>query len=1246
MTSEKQPSGDRAEGAHSSKTSDTQDRPTRRRKRKWLRGLVLIVVLVAILIVLAPSILSTGLGPMLADHVINGQITGKAHVSSLSLSWTGPCSVNGVRIYDALGREVLKADVAWNRGLWNAAKSWEDFGQVDVNSPEVVLYQEDDGSVSLVNAVQPKIRQERPATSPATGVSVRPHGSMQIRSGKVRVVQPDGRDYVVHDVDMHVLLDSLNDIRGEATIKLADAGEVKGEFNVADIFPAGTFNMDSLRVSADVSTPEPIAIGPLASFAGKPRVSGHLNLDMHVGMEKAKLSGTIRAFATRLVAPLSESAGATAIGDLKPIDVALIAAVHQNGLAATQPVNDQSTAKLKQNAVWLNVDMAYEPDVRLTELSLGDIASAFLVGKPTALPKINLQVEGQADLVSVGSAIPGILDLRADTRITGGQLEVKQLEASGGDQPRVRGEVRLVGLSAVRDKKEIQFEPVSLVLDSNVVPEQGMKINQAEFASGFGQANLAGTATDLAGQFEANLDKLRQQLGEVVDLGDLQLQGLADGRVHLSRQGENRADVLLSLNTRDVRYKSRDVNLTLAKSSLNLPVALALKNGEIEALEVDGGQLALNDNTKLTFGMKYNVPSQALSASAVLGPAALNELTPLAGGFVSGLPEQMSGVLQMRAELSRAGAGAPLLANSSGEVMDLQINGKPVGARQLAYTLTGLEYAPEADGAKVKLLTIDAETLGKGSVQEFDIVWGDRLKMTGQVHLDADVGKTLAAIQPLTTWERPPAVEGQLSWSASANTSGDTVTINGQAKILNLQAGQGEKKFTEKQATLVHDATIDTRQDRIMLRNCVLSSAPISVDLKGTVAEYRTKRLLDLKGNYKTSWDQLMVLLHEFVPGTEDIVFAGAPSSDFQITGSAYEPQITPISRDVQASGFQVAWTSGKALGLDLGKANLALSLKNAQVSMPIIPVAASGGTLRLGGLVDLTKPTPVYRLAGKTQVMEKLHVDKEFANKVLSRLNPVFASLVSMEGVVGLSLTDVDLPLGEELYTSGQGQGHIDLENLKIQPAGFLASLIELSSLATSDTYEVTINSLDFIIKDGRIYYDNFVMAFGKGTRMTFRGSVGFDGSVELWVQMPLTLELLKRFGVKGPLDQYAKLLALDNIPIEIPIAGNRLQPRLGKVDLQPIMRNLVRNMLLKHGSEKLGELLGASSGPVPPDATKEGADLLTSILRDEVLQLKKTKPEPTTQPTPRTQPKGEQELNKLLKDVLQGSKKNSTKK
>lgn len=1233
---------DRSGSAHSSRSSGTKKRPTGHRKRKWVRRLALIVVLIAVLILLAPYILSTGFGPMLANHLINGQIAGKVHISNLSLSWTGPCSAGGVRIYDSLGREVLNTDIAWNRGLWDAIKSWEDFGQVHLNSPEVVLYEEN-GTVSLAEAFQPRTKQDRPATR----VSISPHGTIQLKVGKVRVVQPDGREYAVHEVDMHVLLGSLNDIQVEAKVEFAEAGRLKGQFNVTDVFPAGTFEVESLKLSADLSTPEPIALGPLASFAGRPMISGNLNLAMHVKMEKGKPSGTMLAFVTGLIAPLSQPSNAAATDGPKPIDVAVMAAIYQNGQATAQPFDEQSAAKLRQNPVWLNVDVAYQPDVRLTDISAGEIVSAFLVGKPAALPGIDIQVEGQADLIPVGLAIPGILNLRPDTRITGGQLDIKRIEATGGDHPRVQGDIRLVDLSAVRDQKEIRFEPISLVLDSIIVPDEGLKINQAEFTSAFGQASLSGTAKTLTGQFEANLDKLHQQLAEIVDLGDLNLQGLASGHVRLTRRDENRIDVLLSMNTRGVQYKARDVNLTLAKSSLNLPATLDLKGNRIETIRVDGGRLVLNEHVVLGFGMTYNLQTQALSASTVLEPSALNELTPLASGFVSGLPEQMNGVLEMQTKLSRAGAGAPLIANSSGAVRDLQIKGKPVGAKQMRYTLTGLEYSPDVDRAKVKLLAVDAETLGKGSVQDFEIVWSDQLRMAGQVHLDVDVGKMLAAIQPLTTWERPPAVEGQLSWSASASTSGDTVTVSGQAKISDLQVGRGEKKFTEKKATLVHDATIDIKQDMITLRNCVLSSVPISVNLKGTVREYRTKRLLNFKGSYKTSWDQLTVLLHEFVPGTEDMVFAGAPSSDFQITGSAYEPQIIPVYRDVQASGFRVGWASAKALGLDLGPANLAMNLKNARINMPITSVAASGGTLRLGGLVDLTKPTPVYRLAEKTQIMENLHVDKNFGHKVLSRLNPVFANLVWMEGVVGLSLTDIELPLGEEIFTSGRGRGHLNLDNFRIRPAGFLATLVKLSSLRTSGTYGIKVNSLDFVIRDGRIYYDNFVLTLGKNTNMTFRGSVGFDGSVELWVKMSLTVEMFKRFGVKGPLDRYAKLLALDSIPIEIPIAGNRLQPKLGKVDLQPIIRNLVRNLLLKHGSERLDELLGVRAGPVPTEVRKKVTDLLMSILRDEVLQLKKiTKPGPATQPTTRTKLKGREALNRLLKDLLQGSKKKSTKK
>jgi hypothetical protein len=79
-------------------------------------------------------------------------------------------------------------------------------------------------------------------------------------------------------------------------------------------------------------------------------------------------------------------------------------------------------------------------------------------------------------------------------------------------------------------------------------------------------------------------------------------------------------------------------------------------------------------------------------------------------------------------------------------------------------------------------------------------------------------------------------------------------------------------------------------------------------------------------------------------------------------------------------------------------------------------------------------------------------------------------------------------------------------------------------------------------------------------GYDLKFRGSVGFDSTVDLVVSLPLTMQLLDQIGgIKTPLG-----LLTDQLPkmrVDVPLVGTREHPRLdfAKVDKQAIMKQLL---------------------------------------------------------------------------------------
>ena len=71
--------------------------------------------------------------------------------------------------------------------------------------------------------------------------------------------------------------------------------------------------------------------------------------------------------------------------------------------------------------------------------------------------------------------------------------------------------------------------------------------------------------------------------------------------------------------------------------------------------------------------------------------------------------------------------------------------------------------------------------------------------------------------------------------------------------------------------------------------------------------------------------------------------------------------------------------------------------------------------------------------------------------------------------------------------------------------------------------------------------------------------------------VSIPVSAALLEKFGARGPVVEYARLLK--GARIAVPLVGSRLEPRLdfSKVDIGPLIKRAVEALL----SEQLGNTL-----------------------------------------------------------------------
>jgi hypothetical protein len=199
------------------------------------------------------------------------------------------------------------------------------------------------------------------------------------------------------------------------------------------------------------------------------------------------------------------------------------------------------------------------------------------------------------------------------------------------------------------------------------------------------------------------------------------------------------------------------------------------------------------------------------------------------------------------------------------------------------------------------------------------------------------------------------------------------------------------------------------------------------------------------------------------------------------------------------------------------------------------------------------------------------VNINAQFSHQALSRINPLFANLISIEGQVSATLEGIELPLGDGMKTGGKGSGHVDFSKLKIKPAGLLGVLQGLQGTPIGDLTSITITGVDFKIRNGGVEYDNFKVIFPGEFDVIFRGRVGFDDTMKMTISLPITSAMLDKFKVKGPLGDFARVLR--GVRIDIPVAGTRTKSDLdlSKVDIRPVVEKAMKALVTEQPGKTL---------------------------------------------------------------------------
>ncbi len=1195
-----QEAGQDAGGSGAGKTA-----PAGRKRRRWRRWLVLAVVMgiVAFLFCL-PYLASTAAGTRFIVARVDSRLPGALAVEGMSLSWRGPCELKGVLLQDPEGREVVHVkDATLTAGVWRLARSAVRFQKLSVDAPRITLYVDEHGTTSLQRAIG---AAEKPADEGGTSPLPALTGELVVRDGAVKIVRADGRALTLSRIEGSVSVEAMNSIVGKLLVEADEVGALAAEIDIEQLSRDGLLEPLQASGKVSLSTPTHLALGGIGRFAltgAHAAGTASLHLEARLGQGEARID------ARAAMAGLQVQHADAAV--VAPVDVQLSGQIHLT------PASLRAQAKLEGEVGDGQVDLTYVWPEQATPFAVDDAVSSVLTGQFAKWPDAVVEAKSRVDLARLAQAVPALLGIQSEVVVTAGELDVEQVVLRGGDQPHATGAITLRNVTSRRDGRVSTWEPVSVSWDMRIEPGAGLRVEQVTMTSGFSRVAAKGSPSDLHAEFWSDLAKLHEQAAQVFDMSGLGLAGVTSGTLDLKRAGQERINLALALEAEGLRYRAGERLLEVGR-------VLARKNGffsvagnKVTGLTIDEAAWDSDGRVVGTASGHAGIGDGGFAAEVAMPRVDLAYVAErLSGLGVSGA-EGYTGEVALQAKVQRPSRDAPVVSDGTVSVRNTGLRGEPLLTEPASLAWSGLVAVPQENRFEIKSAELTGEPAHVSATAISIRTADQRPVIEGKVEGHADLARCLAISSRMTGREKPPAIAGRLNLSAMSQSSADGARIAGDARIDGLVVGVGDKAVRENQLRLAVQAGLNSRQGTITIDQWQMDSQILAVKMAGRISDYAKTRQLDLSGDYRVSWDAMTALMHELAPATVDTVtVAGVGESRFTLKGTLNRPEVRPAFRDATATA-EVGWASARIYGVQTGEVLLVPVLRQGQLTVPPVTIGGANGRIRMGGELDFRGATPVLHLGRQLQILENIRVTPEMGRELLSRVNPIFGRMTKAEGTVSLMTENVQLPLGEAIKTGGSGKGRLDFQDLRVQPAGLMKTLLELGGLTSGEDYAVAVSGVDFHLRDGRLHYDKLALTFPQGFDLLFHGSVGFDDTVDLAVSIPISQALLGRFGVAGSAAEYAR--RLEKVRVEVPIAGTRLQPKLdlSQVDLKPLIEEAARSAISRGAEGLLQNLLGRqqeTKAEPQADPPSQRRPLLPRLVAPE---------RPTSQPaTPATQP------------------------
>jgi translocation and assembly module TamB len=1222
-----------------------------RRSRGWFRKRYLL--LFALVAMLAGVAVGLPMGLSNKDLVVNlanrfsGLAPIRVDIASISVGWLSPLKVEGLRLIDQNGDDLIKLGVLDTElSLWKMATDRSDIGTITLNNAEM-LVDVQPGTTSLEEALKPLLGDLN-ATNSTSNEPASSASSVAIPKGRIRIANAllTARDsidlsvwqLVVNEADIPLptaeqrippitLVGAIQQVAGNAT------GTNAGQFTIRTEPIAGV-TVDPLSAIPPMKMAIATTALPLEWYSLLNRRLTSLPIDAITGQ------ATVQADVTMMTPSSIAAKITTAQIDNLTITSPQIVGNRGASLSRIRLSGDVSMSGdrlLAENAI-------LESDIG----ALGVAASMPMNFQPPTATKPWIQeaqwnIQGNVDLARLVRVAPDMIPMQDGTKLVSGKATLSSIQTLRNDRtPSGEHKIELGDLVATVAGTSVSW-PDAFSASANIQPDSsGNAAIKANCKSEFCDINTQGDFTEGSLVVKVDLDKLHSRVSQwfVIPMVQ-QMSGTAD--VDLKWNQESATRLIAS-----GQFETTPTNVILTSGRLNEPAWA----GTFEAIGTkDRGSLIQVDRASLVMtSQAEKLKAELLEPVSVVSPAAgAVKLPP--GALTLELTGNLA-LIQRRLEM--------LTGINPGMAIDGQCSLVAQGAVDMVHAevtsanFKAKSFSVNGDGYRVREPVIEGTFAGRVDTSDIARLQVDNLQVQassfaltardsatadgrgrqGKAAFRIDPSRMMSSIESATSASVAPlnstvssaasvttAIEADLTGSAdwiidpasdirwqttldgkdirvkqtapassqpAASAQLVSTPVNNTAAIGEVDPSGMSLLWEEPLAKANCVGKYDIKTGQIELSETTVQTTWMAYGGKANVES--TADAMKLIANGQMTYDAATVA-EKLRPWTGNyLVIQGQRTEPVEFTWTS-NSKVGSNWADALQARTQIGWDSANVVGIAIGKSDVPLVIENGIFkSKTSIPVSQGAMRWDLTGNVG---GDPIVIRQAPEMVLENVAITPQMCQGWLKYVAPLLADATSVQGQISLQIDNAEIVPTDSLRQTIAGQ--LQIQGASIGPGpladqllGIVQQVRALRKGITTDP-NASPGSADTWLQMPPQNI-NFAVDKGRVSHKNLQIKAGdivmtTEGSVSVDGQLSLTATIPI---AKEWVDGTPALASLVGQSIQIPVGGTIQKPQVDVSAFASVTRQLgeaaVQGALRNQLDKGLNKILGPIEKQMAP--------------------------------------------------------------